>query len=417
MISRDSEFRRGWRVLLAASLGTACGASPVPFFAIGLFALPLGAAFGWGRGDVMLAVLPMTFGIILVVPFIGALADRVGVRPVAMATLVGLALSFAALSLTPDSLPVFYFLWFMVGLLGGGSTPVSWTRGVVGWFVHNRGMALAITLMATGVTGALLPRYVAWLVEVFGWRLAFVGVALIPVVIALPVAWRYFHEAPRQMADPMAGVPDNAAIVLSTPAGRGKTLGEALRDYRFWVLAVVVLLATLQTGGAITNFAPLLQDRGYTVVEAASIAGVIGLSIVVGRVLTGYLIDRFWAPGVAFPLLAAPAIACLLLVQPEVGTGAAIAAAIMIGLASGAETDLIAYLTARYFGLRHYGRIYGVQYAVFGFAGGISPFIFGRVFDVTGSYNLVLYASAIMVVAAACLLLTMGRYPDRSAQA
>jgi len=410
MTAEVSEFRRGWRALLAASLGTACGASPVPFFAIGVFALPLSAAFGWGRGDVMLAVLPMTFGIILIVPFIGALADRIGVRPVALATLAGLAISFAALSLTPSSLLVFYLLWFMVGVLGGGSTPVSWTRGVVGWFSKNRGMALAITLMGTGLTGALLPRYVAWLIEIFGWRLAFVGVALIPLLIALPVAWFFFHEAPK----PSNPVPAAGPVAAAPAATAGKTLAEAMRDYRFWVLAIVILLATLQTGGAITNLPPLLQDRGYSAADAAGIAGVIGISIVIGRLLTGYLIDRFWAPGVAFPLLTLPAVACLLLAQPEVGVPAAIAAAAMIGLASGAETDLIAYLTARYFGIRHYGKIYGVQYAVFGFAGGISPFLFGRVFDLTGSYNLALYAAAVMVVVAALLLLTMGRYPTRT---
>lgn len=195
------------------------------------------------------------------------------------------------------------------------------------------------------------------------------------------------------------------------------TLREAARNYRFWVLAIVVLLATLQTGGTITNLPPLLQDRGYTAGEAATFAGFIGISIVVGRLLTGYLIDRFWAPGVAFPLLVGPAVACLLLTSAEVTPAMAITAAVLIGLASGAETDLIAYLTARYFGLANYGRIYGVQYAVFGFAGGISPFLFGRVFDVTGSYNLALYAAAIMVVVAAFLLLTMGRYPARHAAA
>jgi MFS family permease len=85
--------------------------------------------------------------------------------------------------------------------------------------------------------------------------------------------------------------------------------------------------------------------------------------------------------------------------------------ALLIGLAAGAETDLVAFLTARYFGLAHYGRLYGLQYAVFGFASGISPFIFGRVFDQYGTYRPILIAAAILFVVGATALLTLGRYP------
>jgi len=411
-----SELRRGWRVLLASSMGVAWGASPVPIYAIGVFAVPLTEAYGWGRGDVMLATLPMTIAMILVVTYVGALADRIGVRPVVLASLTAFGIAFGALALTPDSLPVFYAMWFLMGMVGAGSTPVGWTRGVVAWFHRNRGLALALTLMGTGLTASFLPRYASWAIETFGWQLGFVAVALLPLGIALPLAILLFR-APPKAAEAMApaAAPGQAATAPVAADTIGMTLGEAARDYRFWVLAFVVLLVTLQTGGTITNLVPLLQDRGYSAAQAAGFAGTIGISIIIGRVMTGYLIDRFWAPGIAFPLLAMPAVACILLIQPEVTPAMAIAAGAMIGLAAGAETDLIAFMTARYFGLKNYGRIYGVQYAVFGFAGGTSPFLFGRAFDITGSYDLVLWVSAVMVVVAACLLLTMGRYPPRFA--
>ena len=430
---RMAEMMRGWRVLLSSFLGVACGASPIPIYTIGVFAVPLSETFGWGRGDVMLATLPFTLGVIVIVPLIGALADRIGVKPVAMGALVGLSLSFSALALTPNSLWAFYGLWLLVGLLGAGSTPVTWTRAIVAWFFMSRGMALALILIGTGVAGFILPIYTAWLIETFGWRQAFVGVGLLPVAIALPVAWLLFQESPRSAAvaakaratRSSVSASESPSTSASASAGQlddgappppvqdGLSLREAMRGYRFWVLAFVILLVTLQTGGAITNLFPLLQDRGFAAGEAATIAGTIGISIIIGRLMTGYLIDRFWAPGVALPLLALPAIACLVLVMPDIPRPLAFAAAFMIGLAAGAETDVIPYVTARYFGLKHYGRIYGVFYAVFGVAGGISPFIFGRVFDVTGSYNIVLYASAVMVVVGAVLLLSMGRYPTR----
>ncbi|TVQ45201.1 MAG: MFS transporter [Gammaproteobacteria bacterium] len=424
---RMAEMIRGWRVLLSSFLGVACGASPLPIYTIGVFAVPLAATFGWGRGDVMLATLPLTIGTILTVPLIGALTDRIGVKPVAMGALVGLSLSFCALAFTPDSLWVFYALWLLVGLVSAGSTPVTWTRAIVAWFFMSRGMALALILIGTGVAGFFLPIYASWLIETFGWRQGFIGVGLLPVVIALPVVWLLFQDSPRtaaasaanraarQMASPSAQPATITDAAPLPPEQDGLSLREAMRGYRFWLLVIVILLVTVQTSGALTNLFPLLQDRGFAARDAATIAGTIGISVIVGRLMTGYLIDRFWAPGVALPLLALPAVACLILVMPEIPMPLAYAAAFMIGLAAGAETDVFAYVAARYFGLKHYGRIYGVFYAVFAFAAGFSPFVFGRVFDVTGSYNLVLYASAIMVVIGAILLLSLGRYPPRFA--
>jgi MFS family permease len=94
-----------------------------------------------------------------------------------------------------------------------------------------------------------------------------------------------------------------------------------------------------------------------------------------------------------------------------VAAPAALLAATLIGLAAGAETDLVAYLTARYFGLANYGRLYGLQYSVFGFASGISPFLFGKVFDLTGSYQPILHVAAVLFVCGAVALLMLGRYP------
>jgi len=395
------EFRRGWPVLVAAALGTAFGASPVPFNSAGPFIKPLAEEFGWGRGDIQLALFWFTAAVVLTVPFIGGLADRIGVRKVAIGALALFGLTFAALAFTPASLLGFYLLWALMGALGGGSTPVTWTRAVNAWFVHNRGLALALTLMGTGITAAFLPSLATWLIEEFGWRKAFLGIALLPLAVALPVVVWLFREP---------GEKDAHALVA--PAmGVGASVSGALRDYRFWVIAVSILCIAIGVGGSITNFQPLLMDRGFAPQEAARIAGVIGVSVIVGRLLAGVLIDRYWAPLVTLPMLALPAVACLLLAQSQVPVTAAIVSAVLIGLAAGAETDLVAYLTARYFGLANYGRLYGLQYAVFGFASGISPFLFGKVFDVTGSYRPILYFAAVLFVLGALALLTLGRYP------
>lgn len=396
------EFRRGGRVLFAAAVGTAFGASPIPFNSIGPFTKPLAEEFGWGRGDIQLALFCFTVAVVVTVPFIGGLADRLGVRKVAIGTLALFGLSYAALAFTPASLAVFYLLWVLMGALGGGSTPVTWTRAVNGWFVHNRGLALALTLFGTGLTAAFLPSFATWLIEAYGWRAAFVGVALLPLGVALPIVLWLFRE-------PGQGETD---ALVAAAARAGASVREALRSYRFWVIAAAILCVSIGVGGSITNFQPLLIDRGFEPQYAARIAGVIGVSVMAGRLLAGFLMDRFWAPAVTLPMLALPALACILLAQDDVPVAAAVLSAALIGLAAGAETDLVAYLTARYFGVAHYGRLYGLQYAVFGFASGISPFLFGRVFDATGSYRPMLYVAAVLFVAGACALLTLGRYPQ-----
>ena len=407
MKNRSAEFRRAWPVLLAAGLGTAFGASPIPFNVIGPFAKPLTAEFGWGRGDLMLALFCFTAAVVIMVPFIGSLADRYGVRKVALVTLAAFGLCFAGLAFAPASLAVFYLLWFLMGALGGGSTPVTWTRAINAWFQENRGLALAITLMGTGITAMFLPKLSTWLIENFGWRKAILGIAALPLLIALPVAWKFFREPTAAETSPAA-----TAINLT-----GLDLRDALRNYRFWVIALAIFSVSFGVGGSISNFVPLLIDRGFDASRAATIAGVIGASVIIGRILAGYLIDRYWAPAVTFPMLALPAVACLLLAQPTVSLGSAVLSAALIGLASGAEADLLAYLTSRYFGLAHYGKLYGLQYSVFGLASGLSPFIFGRIFDRTHSYQLALYTAAGQFLLGAAVLLTLGRYPSFAASA
>jgi MFS family permease len=395
------EFRRGWPVLVAAALGTAFGASPIPFNSIGPFTRPLAEEFGWGRGDIQLALFWFTAAVVITVPFVGGLADRIGVRKVAIGALALFGVSFAALAFTPASLLGFYLLWVLMGALGAGSTPVSWTRAVNAWFVHNRGLALALTLMGTGLTAALLPSLATWIIEHYGWRRAFLGISLLPLAVALPVAVWLFREPDAR---------DSTQFVASAGL-TGVSVRAALHDYRFWVIAGSILCVAIGVGGSITNFQPLLMDRGFQPQQAARVAGVIGVSVIAGRLIAGFLIDRYWAPLVTLPMLALPALACVLLAQPQVALPAALSAAILIGLAAGAETDLVAYLTARYFGLANYGRLYGLQYAVFGFASGISPFLFGRVFDLTGSYRPILYVAAVLFVVGAVALLALGRYP------
>jgi MFS transporter, OFA family, oxalate/formate antiporter len=400
------EFGTGWKVLLAGFLGTMCGASPLPFNVLGTLFQPLNAEFGWGRAEVSVGIT--IFGIVasLMAPVFGWASDRFGVRRVALFSLLAFSISFASLYFTPASIGGFYALWFVIGLIGIGSTPVTWSRAISMWFAQNRGLALGIMLLGTSAAGFIVPKVAGYMVQTVGWREMFPVVALFPLLLALPVCLALFRE-PRA---------DERPANLNTRSGelKGRTLTEAARTRQFWLLLSSILLIALAYGGAHIHMIPIVMDHGLTLDQATSMMGVVALGLLCGRLGVGLMLDRIWGPAIAFPVLCLPAIACFLLMGISSDTTILVTAAFLLGFAAGAESDLIAFLAARYFGMAHFGKIYGFLYMPFGIGSAVSPIFYGLVRDRTGSYDQMLMAAAAMFVAGAALLLLLGRYPDET---
>lgn len=393
------EFATGWKLLLACVAGVAFGSVGIAVYSIGAFVDPLGREFGWTRTEVTAALLFSSGLGGLAAPFIGALIERFGARPLALIGLVGVGAAFLLASRNAGSLPLFYLCFAIVATLGGGSGPISWTKAIARHFDRHRGLALAMALAGTGIIAILAPPYVNWLIDGYGWRTAFVGVALLPLAIALPLTWLFFRpqEAPAA----------TAAGVVELP---GLTTAEAVRTYRFWVMLGSVLAMYLGIAGMIPNLIPALTDKGISRESAALAASAFGFSVIAGRVTVGWLIDRLWAPGVAAFVLTPAAIGCLILMG-EPTFGLAVTAAVLVGVAAGAELDLLAYLTTRYFGLRSYGKTYGLLYAGVAFAGGIGPLAFAALAERAGSYDISFGVAAALFAIGGPAVLTLGRYP------
>jgi MFS family permease len=402
------EFTRGWRVLIASLLGTAFGASPLPYNTIGFFIEPLQREFGWTKAEVSFGVT--VYGVLgaLLAPVFGWLADRYGVRRVALGSLTAFGLAFASFALIPGTLAWYYALWTLIGLVGIGSTPITWSRAINLWFFRNRGLALGLTLVGTSISAMLLPTLTVQFVTHFGWRESFALLALLPLAVALPIGLAWFREPRVEERPPELAAAAGGGLVLA-----GRTLGEAMREYRFYALWVSIVLISVAYGGALVHMPSMLGAQGFTPTQAASVMGVFGLSIFAGRIITGLLLDRFWAPLVTLPILCLPAVSCYFLaVDHSLTPTMAVLAAFLLGFSSGAETDLIAYLAGRYFGMANYGQIYGMLYMAFGMSTAVSATLYGWVRDSTGSYDAMLFAAAIMFVVGALLLLTLGRYPS-----
>jgi MFS family permease len=402
-----SEFTRGWPVLLAALIGVACGASPIPFNVFPLVIGPINQEFGWSFGSISLGITVFGVTAALLAPFYGSLADKYGVRPVALASLLAFALAFAAFALTPPSLTGYYGLWLLLGLIGIGSTPVTWSRAINMWFFRNRGLALGIMLLGTSLAALVVPKLAVWAIGEYGWRNAFAIVALLPLLLALPIGVALFRE-PRA---------DERPAAVAQSVAHGATLPEALRDRRFWILWVSIACVAMAYGGAHIHMAEIVKLHGFVAADAASVMQVVGLAILLGRVITGFLLDKFWAPAVCFPILCLPAISVVLLTGTDPAFARIMVAAFLLGFAAGAESDLIAYLASRYFGMKHYGKIYGMLYMPFGLMSATSPAIYGAVRDAYGNYDPMLWTAGALFVAGGALLLLMGPYPERGGEA
>lgn len=404
-----TEFSRGGPILAAAMIGVACGASPLPFNVLPAVIGPIHDELGWSFLQINLGIT--VFGVIasLLAPVYGGAADRWGVRPVAIASLIAFGLAFALFAFMPPTLAAWYGLWALVGVVGIGSTPVTWTRAINMWFVRNRGLALGILLVGTSIAGIVVPQLARAAIDgklfgAGGWRNAFPVLALLPLLVATPIAlWKFREPTP---AERPAGISDARGNLT------GVTAGAAMRNYRFWVIWLSIACVALAFGGAFINMVQIAILHGFTAAQGATVMSVMALGILAGRIVTGALFDRFWAPAVLVPILLAPALACWLLMGTTTPLAQLMMAGVLLGFAAGAESDLIAFLAGRYFGMAHYGSIYGLLYMPFGLGSAISPALYGAVRDATGSYDAMLRVAMVLFAVGAVLPLTLGRYPE-----
>ena len=400
----------GWWVVLVAGIGTFLGPAPIVYYTFGVFINPLSQEFQWSRSELSFAYSTAVLGLTVGTLLIGRLVDHLGARRVIVSStlIFGLGLiSFYSLS---PNLWHLYAIYLVLGSASAGNSLVPYFRVISQWFDKKRGLAMGLTMLGIGLGAFVMPSLANTLITELGWRNTYVIFGGVVLAVSIPVIVLFFKETPQQMGL----LPDGERMARAeTPKQgsqyQGMTGREAWHTGTFWILAMAFFLVSASGLGCVVHLVPILTDRGFSTQSAAFATSLFGWALLLGRVGTGYLLDRIFGPYVAFCFFSAAALGIFLLWSGVEG-GLAFIAAFLVGLGVGSEGDVMPYMLGRYFGLRAFGEIYGYALASFNLGVLVGPLLMGVGFDSTGSYRLVLGVFLLATLTSAGLMLRLGPY-------
>ena len=399
----------GWRVVLVAALSLFLGPTPVVGFSFGVFLKPLTQEFHTNRGAISLAFTLHTLTVAIGLLFAGRLIDRFGPRKVILLSNFLSGLILLSAYFCSGRIWQLYLFYLAEGAASCGVAPVSYSNVISYWFDRRRGLALGIMMAGLGAGAIIMPSAAQYLIARFGWRMTFGFSGAAILLISMPLLAMFLKEKPELMGL----MPDGGPYTVTQPDASGAEAGLSFREAwhtpTMWFLLCAFVLVESSISACLTHITPVLADRGVPVRTAAFVTSVFGGGLLVGRVGSGYLLDRFFAPRVAAVVFGCAA-AGMGLLRIAGSQGLAFAAAFCIGLGLGAEVDAMAYLTSRYFGFLSFGAIYGFIFACFGLSAGLGAYLMGAAFDATGSYALPLTLFCVATLIGAALMMRLGPY-------
>ena len=395
MANRWAEMRRHWGLLVAGLVGILFG-TPFVAYLLSPLARVFTQEFGWTLEDVIRLAPFQSMGMVLGLPIGGVLADRVRPRRLILTTMAVLAALVLCLPIAARQ-GYWYFgvLCALIGLLAAGLSGLYYTRVVGAVFDSARGFALGVTLSGAGLGAFVAPLFAHAMTVRFGWPAVYYGTGLVMILVAMPIVWFGLARAPHPRGPATRPVP-----------AAGTSLAEAARDPRLYLMLTPALALGLVVSSLIVDIVPALLDRGVDAGTSARVASLYGVSTVLGRLGSGWLLDRFPAARVGFGVFSTATVGTLAF-QAD-GVLGAVIATIAAGLVNGAEIDIMSYMTVRYFGLAHYGRIFGTSYAVCMGGAMIGPFIAASLMH-RGGHALFFLAVSGLFAFSALVLLALAR--------
>lgn len=410
MRKRPPKIFYGWWIVLTAGIGLFFGYPPIFVYSFSVFFKSLAGTFHASRTSISLVFAAANLMSSVGSPIAGRLADLWGTRKVIVYATSVFGLLLISMLFFSSSLWRVYAIFLCAGLIGGGgSAPVPYGKVITEWFDKKRGLALGLTMIGVGLGAILMPSIAQRLILAFGWRAGYAILGCVVLIVPTSAVALVLKDSPQEIGLLADGEISEQFRAETSIAQDGLTPRSALNSYKFWLMASALFLVGISVHGCVIHLVPLLTDRGISPTTAAFASSVLGFAILFSRVGSGYLLDRLFAPIVAGCFFAAAALGMWLFWAGASGK-VVFLAALLVGLGMGAEVDVIAYLTGRYFGLRSFGEIYGYLFAIYTLSGALGPILMAEGFDRYGSYRVPLLFFSTAVVIAVVLITRLGSY-------
>ena len=356
------------------------------------FLKPLSEEFGWTRAQTAGGFSLYLLAVGTILPLWGWLSDRIGVRWVFLCSALIDGIALILLSYV-QSLTAFYILYFFLGAGLAGIGPTTVGKVVSEWFVAKRGRAMGMALVGAGGGGLVLVPLAGFLIEEFTWRLAYQLLAGLSLGVMFPLVLFFLTDTPQEKGLAPLGQgqqPEEDTQDALPENGYAWTLSAALRTPTFWLLSIALCCGI----GAAMSFnahqVAFLQDAGFSLELASSLAGIsLGMSMG-GRFVVGWMSEHQSNPHTLLAVcLVMQAVGLgFLLWMDSLGTWVLILVLPLFGLGFGGLVVLWPLTVGHNFGLSAFGVIAGVMGTVsVSVTGALGPIVLGAIYDTTGSYD------------------------------
>jgi MFS family permease len=404
--SAAGEWKAHWPTVLAAMLGFSFYSMVT--YSLGTFMGPLEKAFGWSRTEISLGLTIFGLSATFAGPPMGILLDRFGARRLALVGLILSGATFACLSLVNGSTWQWVGIWLVFSLCSVMIKSTVWSAGASSVFTASRGMALAAVLSGSALAQIFAPLISNALIQTQGWRAAYIWIGLGWGGIGAVMVALFFFDAHAlgQRAKSAAGV------TLRLP---GLTVPEACRNSRVIRIGIANLLMSFVGAGITVHLVPLIAQTGLSTTKAVEIAATAGIAGIVGKFLSGFLLDRFQGSIVPFSSFAIGGLGYILLLDPVHSPVELLLGTLCVGYCAGSGLQVSTYLITRYAGLRSFGVVFGTIASSMMLGTSFGPLLAGRIHDVTGSYAALLMIAAPTMLLCALLFVGLGPYPKFAA--
>jgi len=318
----------------------------------------------------------------------GAVIDRIGVRWVILCGvgLIGISLILMG-SITKLWQYEILCIMEVLGYVLAGPIPnqVLVTR----WFRARRGRAMGYAYLGLGLGGVISPLLVNFLIRTIGWRHALESIGLLILGVLLPVGIWITRSTPADLGLSPDGLDTFNATgsVLEDPVSPSTGVAAAVRTANFWLILIGATLVIGAIGAVIQHFILFLKDQGYSATAASRFSTALLASSLGGRVLVGYLADRFLKKNLMafFYLLIGASILILGATHQSIAIWAFAA---IFGFSMGADYMLIPLVVAECFGAISLGKLLALIIMGYSLGQWGAPWIAGAIFDARHGYEL-----------------------------